>query len=141
MIFTPGELLRLAPGKVRERARGLRGEVSRGERQGETFRARVQGSRPSPYRVRIDLKTGKVTCSCPDEYNAICKHAAATLMLLVDDPDTFTSAAPSQRLPMLTGFGEGDVERLLERLHDLYPEVVRDWARELTHTAEEEEWD
>ena len=140
MNFTPGELLRLAPGKVRERAQELRDAVAHRERQGETFRARVQGSRPAPYRVRIDLRNGEVVCSCPDEYNAICKHAAATLMVLVDDPDAFTPAAPSRRLPTVTGFGESDVERLLERLHDLYPEVVRDWARELTHRAEEEDW-
>lgn len=141
MSFTPGELLRHVSGKVRDRARDLVGEVGRRERQGNVLRARVQGSRPAPYRVRINLETGEVACSCPDEYNAICKHAAATLLVLVDEPDSFVPAASPRRLPTLTGFAEGDVERLLDRLHDLYPDTVLDWARELTHAAEEEGWE
>lgn len=141
MSFTPAELLRHVSGKVRERARDLVGEVERRERQGDVIRARVQGSRPAPYRVRTDLKKGEVTCSCPDEHNAICKHAAATLLVFMDDPASFVPAAPPRRLPALTGLGEADVERLLDRLHDLHPDVVLDWARELTHQAEEEEWE
>lgn len=140
MSLTPDELLRYAPGKVRERAQGLRGQVTHRERQEEVYRARVQGSRPAPYRVSVNLQSGEVVCSCPDEYNAVCKHACATLLALRDDPASFLPGAPPRRLPKLDGWPDADVERLLERLHDLYPEVVRDWARQLTHTAEEEEW-
>ncbi|MCP2015964.1 putative Zn finger protein [Deinococcus sp. HSC-46F16] len=74
MRFTPGELLRSAPGKVRDRTR-------------------VQGSRPAADRVRLDLSTGEVTCFCPDEDNAIGKHAAATLLVLVGDPESFAPGA------------------------------------------------
>lgn len=138
MTLTPEELLRYAPGKVRERAQTLRGHVGHRERQGEVVRARVRGSRPAPYRVRINLQNGEVTCSCPDECNAICKHAAATLMVLRDDPASFPPGTPPRRMPKVDGWADADVERLLDRLHGLYPEVVTDWARQPTH--DEEEW-
>ncbi|WP_102128191.1 SWIM zinc finger family protein [Deinococcus planocerae] len=138
MSLTPDELLRYAPGKVRERAQPLRGQVTHRERQGEVVRARVRGSRPAPYRVRINLQNGEVSCSCPDEYNAVCKHAAATLLALRDDPTSFLPGTPPRRLPKVDGWADADVERLLDRLHGLYPEVVTDWARQLTHEGEEE---
>ncbi|MEF2280321.1 SWIM zinc finger family protein [Deinococcus sp. YIM 134068] len=140
MSFTAADLLRYAPNKVRERAQGLLGDVSHRERQGETSRARVQGSRPAPYRVHVNLESGEVACSCPDEYNAICKHACATLMVLRDDPASFLPGMAPRRLPKVEGWTDADVERMLERLHDLSPEVVNDWARHLVQQAEEEEW-
>lgn len=138
MSFTPAELLRYAPGKVRERAQGLLGDVTHREHEGETYRARVQGSRRSPYRVRLNLQTGEVVCSCPDDLNAICKHAA-TLMVLGDDPASLAPGPLPRRLPPVKGWADADVERLLDRLRDLYPEVVGDWARNVAQ-EDEEEW-
>ena len=139
MTFTAVDLIRYAPNKVRERAQGLLGDVSHRERLGETFRARVRGSRPAPYRVRVNLQTGEVACSCPDEFNAICKHACATLMVLRDDPASFLPGPAPRRLPEVEGWADADVEGMLERLHDLSPEVVSDWARQLVQ-QEDEEW-
>ncbi|GAA5514233.1 hypothetical protein Dcar01_02988 [Deinococcus carri] len=140
MTWTPEELLRHTSGKVRERAQTLLGDVSHRSCEGQTYRARVQGSRRAPYRVQIDLQTGAVRCSCPDEYNAICKHAAATLWVLAENPESFEAAPEPRRLPRLRGWTDADVERLLERLHDLYPDTVDDWARQRVQTLEEEEW-
>lgn len=139
MSFTPDDLLRHASDKVLGRARELLDEVSHRGREGDTFRARVQGSRRAPYRVQINLGTGEVGCSCPDEHNAVCKHACATLLVLQSDPASFLPSPVPRRLPKLDGWADADVERLLERLHSLYPEVASDWARQLTQ-AEEDEW-
>ncbi|WP_194165417.1 hypothetical protein [Deinococcus terrestris] len=54
----------------------------------------------------------------------------------MDAPTSLAPAASPRRLPTLTGLAESDVGRL----HDLSPDVVLGWARELTHQAEEEEW-
>jgi uncharacterized Zn finger protein len=139
MTFTPDDLLRHASDKVRGRARELLGEVSHRGRVGDTFRARVQGSRRAPYRVQINFQTGAVLCSCPDEFNAVCKHACATLLVLQADPASFLPGPAPRRLPRLDGWTDADVERLLERLHDLYPEITLDWARQVTQD-DEDEW-
>lgn len=140
MSLTAEELLRFAPGKVRERARGFLGAVTHRERQGEVHRARVQGSRRAPYRVRINLQNGEVVCSCPDDLNAICKHACATLLVLRDEPASFQAGPAPLRLPAVRGWDDADVERLLDHLRDLYPEMVGDWARQITQ-EDEEEWE
>lgn len=98
MSVAPGDLPRRVSGKVRcGRAGDLVGEGGRRERPGEVFRARVQESRPAPYRGRTDLKGGELTCSCPDEHDAIGKHTAATLLVLVDSPATRPPSPPPPR--------------------------------------------
>lgn len=124
------DLLDSVSPKVRERGEQLLGEVRPLGREGETFHAQVQGSRRTPYRVTVDLRAGHVRCSCPDEYNVICKHACAALLLIGWNPALFSDALPPRRLPPLKGWAEGDVKRLLDRLEKLYPEVVEGWVQE-----------
>jgi hypothetical protein len=61
--------------------------------QGDTLKARVQGTADRPYRVWARLAGGKVAeahCSCPVGDGGRCKHVAALLLAYRDDPGGFT---------------------------------------------------
>ncbi|MDV6373260.1 SWIM zinc finger family protein [Deinococcus arenicola] len=142
MSASPEELLAHASSKVRERALLLQGSVQARTRDGNVVRARVQGSRRAPYRVMVDLGRSTRSCSCPDDYNAICKHVCATLLMSQASPETFDPAPAPRRLPNVQGWADADVEHLLERVLQNHPAVVRDWARVVAEDEgfDEDEW-
>lgn len=142
MSVSSAELLTHASGKVMERASGLQGSVQARTRDGDIIRARVQGSERAPYRVMVDLGRSMRSCSCPDDYNAMCKHVCATLLVLQASPETFAPAPAARRLPNVQGWADADVERLLERVLEHHPAVVRDWAQVVAEDEgfEEEDW-
>lgn len=129
MTASAAALLTHASVKVRNRAVALRQAVGSCTRDGDTLRTRVQGSRRAPYRVAVDLRLGQWSCSCPDEYNVMCKHVCATLLVYQASPDLFIPAPAARRLPNVQGWADADVERLLERILRDHPAVARDWAR------------
>ncbi|WP_156123299.1 SWIM zinc finger family protein [Deinococcus radiopugnans] len=129
MTASAAELLAHASAKVRDRALALRKVVGACTRDGDTLRARVQGSRRAPYRVAVDLGRKQWSCSCPDEHNVMCKHVCATLLVYQASPATFVPAPAARRLPNVQGWADADVERLLERVLQHHPAVARDWAR------------
>lgn len=138
----PATLLRHAAPRVLDRALALTGQVGARQREGSVLRARVRGSRPAPYRVRVDLGAGTWTCSCPDDLNALCKHVAAVLLVAADAWTSFEPAtAAPRRLPDPRGWADADVEALLERLLEHHPAVVADWAREVVEERlEDGDW-
>jgi hypothetical protein len=61
--------------------------------QGDTLKARVQGTADRPYRVWARVAGGRVQeadCSCPVGDGGRCKHVAAVLLTFRADPDEFT---------------------------------------------------
>lgn len=61
--------------------------------QGDTLKARVQGTADRPYRVWARVVGGRVQdadCSCPVGDGGRCKHVAALLMTFREDPEVFT---------------------------------------------------
>ncbi|MCK4470556.1 MAG: SWIM zinc finger domain-containing protein, partial [Anaerolineae bacterium] len=59
------------------------GYILNPRRQGDTLKARCQGSRPQPYRVEITLGPDGIasgTCSCPVGAGGHCKHGVALLL-------------------------------------------------------------
>ncbi len=61
--------------------------------QGDTLKARIQGTADRPYRLWVRVAGGRVQdadCSCPVGDGGRCKHVAALLMTFRDDPDAFT---------------------------------------------------
>ncbi|CAM3593232.1 SWIM zinc finger family protein [Deinococcus frigens] len=136
-----GGLLAHASEKVRERALSLQGSVQACTRDGQTLRARVQGSERAPYRVTVDLGRGAWGCSCPDDHNAMCKHVCAALLVWQASPESFVAAPAARRLPGVQGWADADVEALLERLLQHHPAAVRDWTREVGENRWEEEDD
>lgn len=129
MPYTPAELMAQASAKVRGRALDLQAQVGHRTREGDLLRARVRGSESAPYRVWVNLSDGTWSCSCPDEFNAMCKHVYALLLVAQSAPETFVQAAPPRKLPSVKNWADADVERLLELLLKEHPQVVTDWAR------------
>lgn len=128
-MFTPAELRAQASAKIKERAVPLQKQVRARTRDGDTFRARVQGSERAPYRVTVNLKAGVWACTCPDEMNALCKHVYALLLVLETAPESFEAVSSRNNLPSVKNWSDSDVERLLDRLLEQHPQVVTDWAR------------
>ncbi len=61
--------------------------------QGDTLKARIQGTADRPYRLWVRVVRGQVQeadCSCPVGDGGRCKHVAALLMTFRADPDLFT---------------------------------------------------
>lgn len=68
------------------------GALSAQRREGDTLKARCQGSRDEAYRVWATLSDGGVReaeCSCPVGLGGRCKHVAALLLTWRDDPAAF----------------------------------------------------
>lgn len=142
MSVTPADLMKLAGHKVRERGGSVAGAVQARTREGHTLRARVRGSEPAPYRVSVNLEVGGWSCSCPDEWNVLCKHVYALLLVAEAAPESFHEVSAGRRLPDLKNWSDGDVERLLNRVLEQHRAVASDWARVLAESRfDEEEWE
>jgi uncharacterized Zn finger protein len=66
-------------------------------REGRTLKAFCRGSRPSPYRIEIELDDNGIAagqCSCPVGDGDTCKHAVALLLTWVQEPEAFTVVEP-----------------------------------------------
>jgi uncharacterized Zn finger protein len=62
-------------------------------RQGQTLKARCQGSRAEAYQVQATLDKKGISdaeCSCPVGGGGHCKHVAALLLTWLKQPDEFT---------------------------------------------------
>jgi uncharacterized Zn finger protein len=69
------------------------GAIFDARRQGNTIKARCQGSRGEPYRVEATLGDKEVVsaeCSCPVGGGGRCKHVAALLLAWRNSPEEFT---------------------------------------------------
>lgn len=47
---------------------------------GNVIRAKVEGSMPEPYQVKIILDEDNINCSCSCPYEGVCKHIVAVLL-------------------------------------------------------------
>src|SRR5690348_2479064 len=58
-------------------------------RRGSVVEAKVEGSLPAPYLVRVVFDAGGIslaTCTCPYDWGGWCKHIVAALLTCVRDP-------------------------------------------------------
>jgi uncharacterized Zn finger protein len=65
------------------------GAVSALTLRGSTLQAEVKGKEPKPYRVRLSFEgqsITEVTCTCPYSFEGWCKHAVATLLVCLHQP-------------------------------------------------------
>lgn len=92
--------------------------------EGETLRARCEGSFPIPYQVSAQVKHGRLvdsSCNCPVGGDGRCKHVVALLLGWIDAPERFVTREPlARRLEAL------DREALIALLLDVvrhYPEA------------------
>ncbi|MFB6355350.1 MAG: SWIM zinc finger domain-containing protein, partial [bacterium] len=58
--------------------------------QDDRLRALVEGTPVEPYQVEVELEENSLSfiqCSCPSEIPGICKHAVATLLFCLENPE------------------------------------------------------
>jgi len=92
--ITLEEVLLAADHRIHERERELlsKGAVSKATRAADVLQARVAGSSAHPYRVAIDLGAGQLTCTCPYEHGAVCKHVYAVALAGLEALEQFGKA-------------------------------------------------
>lgn len=72
------------------------GNVTKLRREGDTFQARVQGSRSYRVSLRLAAADPDFACDCPYEFGGICKHAVALGLAVLDAyGPNLTSAGPA----------------------------------------------
>ena len=92
-------------------------------RQGNTLKARCQGSDYEPYRVEVTLGPGGITagdCSCPVG-SGHCKHVAALLLTWLHDPDAFTEVADLET--SLARRSKEELIVLIRQMVERYPDL------------------
>lgn len=65
--------------------------------RGNVLEAEVEGSAPTPYRVRVIADAGgitKVTCTCPYASGGWCKHVVAILLAALRHPEEIAKRPP-----------------------------------------------
>jgi hypothetical protein len=95
-ILSEDEIEELATSKVMERGHDLfdDGALSELACQGTEISALCEGSDYEPYELRAELTSqgiGKTYCTCPYDYEGICKHLVALLLAWAHTPEDFVS--------------------------------------------------
>ncbi|SET34248.1 SWIM zinc finger family protein [Hymenobacter actinosclerus] len=72
-----------------------RGYVGKISRENNTFKARVEGSERYKVRLTVDKTGTSYRCSCPYDYDGICKHAVALGLAVLQK-----FGSPVEPLPM-----------------------------------------
>lgn len=127
-----------ADDKVRARGESIRrGEIRTPTRDGPKIRARVRGTDVVPYRVDIDTSSGEHSCTCPYDWDEVCKHTVAVALLALSDPEALeeSTSKPGAKIDLST-IGEDDAITILEELRKKFPRVVREFVAEEMHEFE-----
>ena len=96
-MFTRQSLRQLANANSFARGQDLydEGSLSKLRREGDSFRASVQGSRGYRVVLRLAAAGPEFTCTCPYNFDGICKHSVALGLAVLDaylPTDLLTSA-------------------------------------------------
>ncbi len=100
------------------------GYILNPRRQGDTLKARCQGSRPQPYRVEITLGPDGIAsgeCSCPVGAGGHCKHGVALLLTWLHQPDAFLAVEDMET--NLERRSKAELVALIRRMLDRYPDL------------------
>ena len=71
------------------------GSLNKLRREADAFRATVHGSQPYRVALRLAATGPAFECSCPYNFDGICKHAVALGLAVLDAYGTDLNAAPS----------------------------------------------
>lgn len=88
------------------------------------LRASCQGSDLEPYEVRARLSAVGVeetACSCPYEYDGLCKHLVALLLAWLHTPEVFATVAPLREA--LTHKKRDELIELIETMIEQEPRL------------------
>ena len=103
------EIAALATAKVLERGRALfdDGALEEPVRRGDELSALCAGSEDEAYEVHVRLAArgvGATRCSCPYDYDGLCKHRVALLLAFAHTPEAFETI---ESKPAKKGEAEG----------------------------------
>lgn len=101
--ITETQIRALANSKSFERGSAyyLGGSISETARQGMELRGQCEGSDYEPYEVSVTLNAKGIqdtSCTCPYDYDGICKHIVALLLTYAHQPQSFSVIAPLEEM-------------------------------------------
>ena len=100
-MFTRQTLRHLANATSFQRGESLydEGSVTKLRREDDAFRASVRGSQPYRVALRLPGSGPAFECSCPYNFDGICKHSVALGLAVLDayGPNLTATAAPGTR--------------------------------------------
>ena len=104
-MFTRQSLRQLANATSFARGQDLydEGSLSKLHREGDTFGARVQGSRHYRVELRLAAAGPEFSCSCPYSFDGICKHSVALGLAVLDAYQTSDLRPGTQPAPAASG--------------------------------------
>ena len=134
--ITLEEVLLAADHRIHERGRELfsKGAVSKATRATDVLQARVAGNSVHPYRVAIDLGAGQLTCTCPFDHGAVCKHVYAVALAGLEASELFEkrvikeNSALENSIKALEQLDDEETWALLGVLERLKPEILEEYA-------------
>ena len=117
--ITEQEIQQLVNANVYQRGRSyyLQNAVPRLVLRGTELFAEVQGSADEPYHVRVTLGNEgvlQVLCTCPYDYEDVCKHTVAALLMYLHQPETVEERPPV--VEVLQGLEAEQLRHIMQRL-------------------------
>jgi len=117
-MYTKNDLKSLVPATIFQRGKAYfeEGSVGKIRQQGDTYKAKVEGTETYRAELRLPAPGGRLTiyCSCPYNYGAVCKHGIAlglaVLELLEKSPVAHAAAAA----PVVPLTGAARQQRVLQ---------------------------
>jgi uncharacterized Zn finger protein len=101
------------------------GSVTSLLRRGQELAAQVAGSQFAPYDVRIAFDGAgmiEASCSCPYDWDGLCKHIVATLLACVHEPESVRELPALEE--MLSGLEKEELKDLLLKLAQRDPSLA-----------------
>jgi uncharacterized Zn finger protein len=122
------ELLDRVSRKILDRGESYyrQGRVMEMVRRDTKYEARVTGSQPKPYQVRINTDNGRLDgyfCDCPDDWNPICKHITAVTLAYDDDPEQFEQRPTAE--DRLRNYNRDELLQLVTMMLEREPSLKR----------------
>jgi uncharacterized Zn finger protein len=107
-------------------------------RRGNDFTAKVEGSEYEPYRVQVTIVNDSIiatSCTCPYDWDGICKHIVATLLAIINEPETIVEKPELSTL--LAELTAEQLRQILIGLADEGPAIAEAIEREMSWLKEQ----
>jgi uncharacterized Zn finger protein len=107
-------------------------------RRGNDFTARVEGSGYDPYQIHATIVNDNIiatSCTCPYDWGGICKHIVATLLAIINEPETIVEKPELSTL--LAELTAEQLRQILIGLADEGPAFAEAIEREMSWLKEQ----
>lgn len=142
-MLEEAEVANLTTPKIFKRGRDLFDEhaIIEPVKQGLVLRAQCDGSDYEPYDIKITLDEDGIVeaaCTCPYEWEGMCKHCVAVALCWVHTPEEFRRIAPLEEL--LEKLDRTSLQKLVVRFVEEDPGLLSlvEAANTIAATAKEE---